>query len=93
MTFELAGFRTVRREDIRLTAGFTARVDAALSVGALEETVTVSGASPSGADRSLRIHAVDTRDAGTAPDESKQLWRDPDADAERADAGKPCRRW
>ena len=46
VTFELAGFRSVRREDIRLTAGFTARVDAALSVGALEETVTVSGASP-----------------------------------------------
>ena len=46
VTFELSGFRTVRREDIRLTAGFTARVDAALSVGALEETITVSGASP-----------------------------------------------
>ena len=44
--FELSGFRAVRREDIRLTAGFTARVDAALSIGALEETVVVSGASP-----------------------------------------------
>ena len=46
VTFELSGFRTFRREDIRLTAGFTARVDAALSIGALEETITVSGASP-----------------------------------------------
>ena len=46
MTFELAGFKTVRREDIRLTVGFTARVDAAMSVGALAETFTVSGASP-----------------------------------------------
>jgi hypothetical protein len=46
LNFELAGFKTVRREDIRLTAGFTARVDAAMSVGALEETITVSGASP-----------------------------------------------
>jgi len=46
VTFELAGFKTVRREDIRLTAGFTARVDAAMSVGALAETITVSGASP-----------------------------------------------
>src|SRR6266850_1999251 len=46
LTFELAGFKTVRREDIRLTAGFTARLDATLNVGNLEETVTVSGASP-----------------------------------------------
>jgi hypothetical protein len=46
VTFELAGFKTVRREEIRLTAGFTARVDAAMSVGALAETITVSGASP-----------------------------------------------
>ena len=46
VTFELAGFRTVRREEIRLTVGFTARVDAAMSVGALAETITVSGASP-----------------------------------------------
>src|SRR6266850_1258025 len=46
VTFELSGFRTVRREDIRLTAGFTARLDATLNVGNLEETVTVSGASP-----------------------------------------------
>ena len=33
VTFELAGFKTVRREEIRLTVGFTARVDAAMSVG------------------------------------------------------------
>ena len=46
VTFELAGFKTVRREDIRLTVGFTARVDAALSVGAPAETIAVSGASP-----------------------------------------------
>src|SRR5215213_9811258 len=46
VTFELAGFRTVRREQIRLTAGFTARIDASMSVGALAETITVSGASP-----------------------------------------------
>ena len=44
--YELAGFGTVRRQDIRLTAGFTARVDVALKVGALQETVTVSGAAP-----------------------------------------------
>ena len=46
VTFTLAGFSTVRREGVELTAGFTATVNADMRVGALEETVTVSGASP-----------------------------------------------
>lgn len=44
--YELQGFGTFRREDIRLTAGFTARIDIALRLGTLEETITVSGAAP-----------------------------------------------
>ena len=44
--FELPGFQNVRREDVRLTVGFTARVDAEMNVGAVSETITVSGASP-----------------------------------------------
>jgi carboxypeptidase family protein/TonB-dependent receptor-like protein len=46
VTFSLTGFKTVVREQIVLTAAFTANVDASLEVGALEETVTVSGQSP-----------------------------------------------
>lgn len=46
VTFMLAGFSTVRREGIELTSGFTATVNADLRVGALEETLTVSGAAP-----------------------------------------------
>jgi hypothetical protein len=46
VTFTLQGFQTVRREAVRLTQGFAARVDVVLKVGGLEETVTVSGASP-----------------------------------------------
>jgi hypothetical protein len=46
VTFSLAGFRTVIREGIQLRTGFTANVDVQLPVGAVEETVTVSGASP-----------------------------------------------
>jgi hypothetical protein len=46
LTFTLAGFRTIRREGIELTSGFTATVNAQLDLGALEETVTVSGESP-----------------------------------------------
>jgi hypothetical protein len=46
VTFTLPGFATVKREGIDLPATFTATVNADLRVGALEETVTVSGASP-----------------------------------------------
>ena len=44
--FSLSGFQGVKREGIRLTVGFTGRVDVALKVGSLEETITVSGQSP-----------------------------------------------
>jgi len=46
VTFTLPGFSTFKREGIELSAGFTATVNAELKVGALEETVTVTGASP-----------------------------------------------
>ena len=42
VTFTLPGFRTVREENVQITTGFTATVNAALSVGALEETVMVT---------------------------------------------------
>src|SRR5262250_858244 len=44
--YMLQGFSGVKREGIRLTVGFTAKLDAQLKVGALEETITVSGQSP-----------------------------------------------
>jgi hypothetical protein len=43
---ELPGFTTSIRDDLRLTVGFNARVDLILKVGAMEESVTVSGQSP-----------------------------------------------
>ena len=46
VTFKLTGFRQVKREGITLPASFIATVNAELAVGAIEETVTVSGASP-----------------------------------------------
>jgi hypothetical protein len=45
ITFTLSGFSTIKREGIDLVSGFTATVNAELKVGALEETVVVSGAS------------------------------------------------
>ena len=39
-------FEPARRQDIRLTVGFTARVDVVLGLATVAETVTVSGAAP-----------------------------------------------
>src|SRR5687767_11942186 len=46
VTFNLPGFVVLRREGIELTADFTAPVNAELQVGALAETITVTGESP-----------------------------------------------
>jgi hypothetical protein len=46
VTFTLPGFKAVKREGIVLEGAFTAQVNAALAVGAVEETVTVTGQSP-----------------------------------------------
>ena len=46
VTFTLTGFSTVKREGIELTAAFTANVPAEMKVGAVEETITVSGQTP-----------------------------------------------
>ena len=46
VTFSLAGFSTVKREGLELTTGFTAQVNADLTIGAVEETLTVSASAP-----------------------------------------------
>jgi hypothetical protein len=46
LKFELQGFKAVLREDIRVSATFTATVNVRLEVGQLQETITVTGESP-----------------------------------------------
>ncbi len=46
VTYELTGFSPLRREGIIVQVARTTRVDVDLSVGSLQETVTVSGESP-----------------------------------------------
>ena len=46
VTFTLAGFNTLKRDNIQLPPSFTATVNGDLSVGAMQETVTVSGGAP-----------------------------------------------
>ena len=46
VTFGLPGFSTVVREGLEVTTGFTVTVDVQMQVGGVEETITVTGASP-----------------------------------------------
>ncbi len=46
VTFTIPGFRTSVQDAIELPSNFTATVNAELRVGAVEESVTVSGVSP-----------------------------------------------
>jgi hypothetical protein len=46
VTFELAGFNTLKRDAISITLGFTAQLNVELALATLQETVTVSGSSP-----------------------------------------------
>src|SRR5262245_5462595 len=66
VTFTLSGFSTFRREGVELPTNFTATINADLKVGSLEESITVSGASPV-VDVQTTVHtqvlARDTLDA------------------------------
>src|SRR6266496_2102681 len=53
--FDLAGFKTVVNQDIFVTVGFNAQVNAQLGISTVQETITVTGASP----------IVDTKEVGT----------------------------
>src|SRR5689334_15799637 len=46
VTFTLTGFSSVKRNGIEVLANFTASVNAELKVGAVAETITVTGESP-----------------------------------------------
>jgi hypothetical protein len=70
VTFTLTGFSTVKREGIELTGSFTATVNADMRVGAVEETVTVTGETPivdiqsTTRERSITHDVIDTIPTG-----------------------------
>jgi Carboxypeptidase regulatory-like domain len=74
VTFVLVGFGTFKRDGIALLSGFTATVDAQMSVGALEESVTVTGAAPLVDTQNVRKQIVATHDLlDTLPTSSKHI--------------------
>ena len=53
--FELAGFKTVVNEGVRVTVGFSAQVNAVMGISTVQETITVTGETP----------IVDMKEVGT----------------------------
>ena len=75
VSYELSGFQTVVREEVRLNVGFAARLDIVLKVGVLEESVTVSGLSPV-VDSSTTVGSTNfTKDALERVPISRSMWQ------------------
>jgi hypothetical protein len=66
LTYTLPGFNTVIRDGVELQGNFTATINIDLAVGALQESVTVSGASPVVDVQSNAKQQVLTRDVLSA---------------------------
>jgi hypothetical protein len=64
VTYELAGFSPLKRDGVNVQVARVTRLDVQLSVGALQETVTVSGQSP----------VVDTSSTVTQTNITKELY-------------------
>jgi hypothetical protein len=62
VTFELAGFSRLVRENVRIETGFNAEINAQLKVSQVQETVTVSGAAPIVDTRSTTTGQTFTRE-------------------------------
>ena len=86
VTFTLPGFGSVKREGIELTGAFVATVNADLTVGTLEETVTVTGETPIVDVQSVRLQTVMNNDMISCAAVVAGLQQPHDADAQ---CGRP----
>src|SRR5690242_2158815 len=66
VTFSLPGFSTFKREGIELTGTFVATVNGEMKVGALEETITVTGETPIVDVQSAKVQQTVSKDVLTA---------------------------
>src|SRR5229473_1127691 len=75
IAFTLDGFSPVKRTEIRVGLGFTASVNVQMSVGGIEENVTVTGASPVVDTASTRITTTfDATTLASLPSGSRDYW-------------------
>jgi hypothetical protein len=62
VSFTLTGFSTVKRDGVELSGSFTATINADMKVGAIEETITVSGETPIVDTQSVRRQVTVSND-------------------------------
>lgn len=74
LVFELAGFQTFTREGVRVTLGFNAAVNVQLGVATLQETVTVSGASPTVDTTATRIQTNYDQERLASLPNARDMW-------------------
>jgi hypothetical protein len=75
VTFELPGFATVKRTDVRVGAGFTATLNISMNVAGLEEAVTVTGASPVVDTAATKVStSFDSAKLASMPNGSNDPW-------------------
>ena len=73
VTFSLTGFSVIKREGIELSGTFVASVNADLKVGALQETITVTGETPIVDVQSAKTQTTINRDILTAIPSSRNI--------------------
>src|SRR5678809_585566 len=66
VTFSLPGFSTVKRDGIELSGTFVATVHGDIRVGALEETITVTGETPIVDVQSAKVQQTVSKDVLSA---------------------------
>jgi len=74
LTFELPGFQTFKRENIRVVINTTLSVDATMSVAALQESVTVSGESPVVDTSTTTVGTNFTKELLTEIPNARDIW-------------------
>src|SRR2546428_875598 len=91
VTFTLPGFSTVKRDGIEITGTFVATVNADLKVGALEETITVTGETPVVDVQSVKVQQTVSNDVIRAIPSSRSA-AGLQAPIPRAGSGREVRR-
>ena len=74
LRFEIAGFAKLLRQDIVITAGFTAQINPRLKLSNVEETITVSGEAPIVDPRSTSLGTSYTRELLDAIPSARDPW-------------------
>ena len=74
LTYQLAGFQTIKREGVRVVTNQTLTVDQQMNVATLQETVTVTGASPVVDSSTTQVGTNFTKELLTEIPNARDIW-------------------